>query len=298
MLSGIGGGALHPLDIESALSQDSCCGGAGCTFRHLQTHADTFMCKYVCKHTQTRINTRTYRRTQGHSCTLTDIHTHACMKLQPAGVSINTRRAWPWDRYVHKYLWLYKCTAQPYVSKAFGVSARHMCSVVHEQGVWGGCAPRARWWPASACSKYGHKHGEAGPARACGCAPASAPCPPPRAPTPLQQAILVLTSLCILWGEVTIPLRSPDLSPFSHMIRDMDHPNQFSIQIVTLLPLVGGGLRAHMLFDWHAAAAAGWLAARTRAVRLARCCRWWVVFIYRSSFSMDIPDVTDVHREG
>ncbi|KAF5836465.1 LMBR1-like membrane protein-domain-containing protein [Dunaliella salina] len=50
--------------------------------------------------------------------------------------------------------------------------------------------------------------------------------------------IFVMTSLCIVWGEATIPVPSPDLSPFSHMIRDLDRPDQISIQIVTLLPLV------------------------------------------------------------
>lgn len=37
--------------------------------------------------------------------------------MQAIGVSIG-RRKWPWD----KYTWIYKCTAQPYVNKLFGVS--------------------------------------------------------------------------------------------------------------------------------------------------------------------------------
>lgn len=48
----------------------------------------------------------------------------------------------------------------------------------------------------------------------------------------------MLISLAVVWGETTIPVVDPDLSPFSHLIRDLKHPNQFSIQIFTLLPLV------------------------------------------------------------
>ena len=48
----------------------------------------------------------------------------------------------------------------------------------------------------------------------------------------------MLISLCVVWGETTIPVEDPDLSPFSRLIRDLKNPNQFSIQILTLLPLV------------------------------------------------------------
>lgn len=65
--------------------------------------------------------------------------------------------------------------------------------------------------------------------------------PPPivcnRQPT-APQVILIITSLFIIWGEFTIPIKKPDMSPFSLMIHGVNDHNEFGVQILTLLPLV------------------------------------------------------------
>jgi len=137
-----------------------------------------------------------------------------------------TRQKWPWDR----YLWIYKCTARPYVHKCFGVRSVFMYASIFVCFV--SCFPKPVCAAGNACPApdMHMKHG-----RFLFCITHTHTS---QLADTLLQVIFVLTSLCIIWGEATIPVSSPDLSPFSHMIRDLDRPDQFSIQLVTLLPLV------------------------------------------------------------
>ncbi len=52
------------------------------------------------------------------------------------------------------------------------------------------------------------------------------------------QVLLVIASFCIVWGEITIPVNTPDMSPFSLLIRSVDKSDEFLVQLFTILPLV------------------------------------------------------------
>ena len=54
----------------------------------------------------------------------------------------------------------------------------------------------------------------------------------------VYAVVLGIVSLCIIFGETTIPFRARNLSPFSQMI--MNVGGEFPVQLLVLLPLVRG----------------------------------------------------------